>query len=207
MSGVVAKAGKEAARYTLRDGLKAAGKLAAFRDGNIAEQELNHGPGGVHVGTDANGNRFFENLDAQIGRHRWVVFAGHDWRNGGSSITPEWHGWMHAICDESPANAAFAKPAYALRAAANPTSTPGRVFSRVLGRPFEAENMWRPIDQRTARSLPTPPPKIQLQALQAQGLVGESAPADVGKVRGVDAARAGEAVTRRLVVAGDGGVY
>ena len=125
MSGAVAKAGKEAARYTLRDGLKAAGKLAAFRDGNIAEQELNHGPGGVHVGTDANGNRFFENLDAQIGRHRWVVFAGHDWRNGGSSITPEWHGWMHAICDESPANAEFAKPVYALRAAANPTSTPG----------------------------------------------------------------------------------
>lgn len=58
------------------------------------------------IGVDSNGNKYYEKKDAQVGRNRWVVYAGgQDWINQNSStVPPEWHGWLHFITDENPAN-------------------------------------------------------------------------------------------------------
>ena len=70
------------------------------------EQLLNRK--GELIGEDANGNKYYENLDYQIGacgerrqspasltplagRHRWVVFADQKGYSG-TSVTPDWHG-------------------------------------------------------------------------------------------------------------------
>lgn len=39
-------------------------------------------------------------------RNRFVVFAGaKDWRTQDpTTVPPEWHGWLHYISDENPAN-------------------------------------------------------------------------------------------------------
>ena len=71
-----------------------------------SETLLEHGPGGELVGTDHNGNRYYEKKDAQVGRNRWVVYGkGDDWRNQNpSSVPPEWHNWLHFISDENDVN-------------------------------------------------------------------------------------------------------
>jgi NADH:ubiquinone oxidoreductase subunit len=53
---------------------------------------------GRAVGTDAFGNRYFEEKSAVRGRHRrrWVVYAG---AIEGSSVPPEWHAWLHYTTD------------------------------------------------------------------------------------------------------------
>ncbi|GAA6058415.1 hypothetical protein JCM3770_000457 [Rhodotorula araucariae] len=47
---------------------------------------------GKLMGTDEHGNRYFENKDETLWRHRWVDFAAHDFN--GSQVTPEWHAWL-----------------------------------------------------------------------------------------------------------------
>ncbi|BGP48526.1 hypothetical protein JCM10450v2_004402 [Rhodotorula kratochvilovae] len=47
---------------------------------------------GKLIGSDAHGNRFFENKDETLWRHRWVDFASHDFN--ASQVTPEWHAWL-----------------------------------------------------------------------------------------------------------------
>jgi hypothetical protein len=71
-----------------------------------SESLIEHGPGGVLIGVDHNGNKYFEKQDAQVGRDRWVVYANPgDWRRQDpSSIPPEWHGWLHGIVDANPSN-------------------------------------------------------------------------------------------------------
>ncbi|GMH95047.1 hypothetical protein TL16_g13065 [Triparma laevis f. inornata] len=51
------------------------------------------------VGTDAGGNKYFENtVDYTFGQHRWVEPSDiHNYDP--SSIPPEWHGWMHHMSD------------------------------------------------------------------------------------------------------------
>ena len=52
-------------------------------------------------GTDKFGNRYYEDLDLPYGQHRWVEFA--DIHNPDPVlITPDWHGWMHHVYDETP---------------------------------------------------------------------------------------------------------
>ena len=52
------------------------------------------------------------------GRHRWVVYADLDWRDGqdAASVPADWHGWLHNVTDSNPASdpAAFAAPPYVL---------------------------------------------------------------------------------------------
>ncbi|KAI8084258.1 NADH ubiquinone oxidoreductase subunit NDUFA12-domain-containing protein [Gilbertella persicaria] len=52
------------------------------------------------VGTDVNGNKYFENKDEISGRERWVEFASK--QNDGADITPEWHMWLARIVQEPP---------------------------------------------------------------------------------------------------------
>jgi len=54
---------------------------------------------GKLVGVDQSGNKYFENtLDYPAGQHRWTEPADiHNY--DASSISPEWHGWMHHMSD------------------------------------------------------------------------------------------------------------
>lgn len=53
---------------------------------------------GRGVGTDAFGNRYFEEKSASRGRRarRWVVYSG---PIEGSTVPPEWHAWLHYTVD------------------------------------------------------------------------------------------------------------
>lgn len=57
---------------------------------------------GTHKGTDAAGNKYYENLvDYPFGQHRWVE-PGDVHNFDASSIPPEWHGWMTSMNDVPP---------------------------------------------------------------------------------------------------------
>src|SRR3954452_1493686 len=51
---------------------------------------------GTLVGTDAFGNRYYQNKD---GSRRWVVYNG---TVEASRVPPDWHGWLHFTFRESP---------------------------------------------------------------------------------------------------------
>ena len=57
---------------------------------------------GTLVGTDRLGNKYFENLDEQHGRHRWVEYNTDLGHREPTRIQPEWHGWMHHMTDAPP---------------------------------------------------------------------------------------------------------
>jgi NADH:ubiquinone oxidoreductase subunit len=58
---------------------------------------------GTYMGSDAMGNRYYENnVDYSIGQHRWVEPADVD-NYDSSQIPPEWHGWMTCMNDATPA--------------------------------------------------------------------------------------------------------
>ena len=74
--------------------------------------------GGTLVGVDANGIKYFEDLNAPSGHHRYVeypvvkgVWALED-KYDASQISPDWHGWIHYMHDKpgSRVKAEFAKP-------------------------------------------------------------------------------------------------
>merc|ERR1719482_1836776 len=73
---------------------------------------------GTLVGTDYNGNKYFEDRNAPYGRTRWVEYPTPpgvwciEQRYDGSMVSPEWHGWLHYMHDKTgPALAAeFEKP-------------------------------------------------------------------------------------------------
>eukprot|EP00227_Mantoniella_beaufortii_P012582 CAMPEP_0197576364 /NCGR_PEP_ID=MMETSP1326-20131121/1404_1 /TAXON_ID=1155430 /ORGANISM="Genus nov. species nov., Strain RCC2288" /LENGTH=153 /DNA_ID=CAMNT_0043139263 /DNA_START=67 /DNA_END=528 /DNA_ORIENTATION=- len=53
---------------------------------------------GTLVGTDSLGNKYFENMAYQSGRHRWVEYANLE-NVSASAVTREWHGWLHHVDD------------------------------------------------------------------------------------------------------------
>ncbi|KAI5083510.1 hypothetical protein GOP47_0003253 [Adiantum capillus-veneris] len=84
------------------------GFLATLRDGNLMEAAL-HSRGATLVGVDKFGNKYYEKLNAQYGRHRWVEYA--DLNNyDASTVPPEWHGWLHYITDRKPEQLEELKP-------------------------------------------------------------------------------------------------
>ncbi|MCO5549072.1 hypothetical protein L7F22_002538 [Adiantum nelumboides] len=81
---------------------------ATLRDGNLMETAL-HSRGATLVGVDKFGNKYYEKLNTQYGRHRWVDYA--DLNNyDASSVPPEWHGWLHYITDRKPEQLEELKP-------------------------------------------------------------------------------------------------
>ena len=56
---------------------------------------------GNKVGVDSMGNTYFENLNYQYGRHRWVEYAGLPWQSEvqQTSIDADWYGWLHYTTD------------------------------------------------------------------------------------------------------------
>ncbi|BDA45611.1 probable NADH dehydrogenase [ubiquinone] 1 alpha subcomplex subunit [Coccomyxa sp. Obi] len=112
-------------RDSVLDALKAGG-WKAFLDGTLAQTTLVHGPNATLVGSDGFGNKYYERMTEQYGRHRWVVFGDLDWPSGqeSSTVPPEWHGWLHCITDSSPATADVSYPIYHVPHHANKTGTP-----------------------------------------------------------------------------------
>ena len=56
--------------------------------------------GGVAVGEDGDGNRYYESRRTTGGmKRRWVIYAG---SNDASRIPPEWHSWIHHTIDDVP---------------------------------------------------------------------------------------------------------
>ena len=51
------------------------------------------------VGTDAAGNRYYEDKKPRAGEHtrRWVIYAG---PIDASEVPPEWHPWLHYTTDQ-----------------------------------------------------------------------------------------------------------
>lgn len=48
----------------------------------------------------SNGNKYWENLNEQYGRTRWVDFKQHDYDS--SQIDPIWHAWLAHTRQEPP---------------------------------------------------------------------------------------------------------
>lgn len=95
---------------------------------------------GYLVGTDYNGNRYFENPNAPYGRTRWVeyptvpgVWALED-KYDASMVAPDWHGWLHYSHD-----------------------TPGNIVSQIHSKPFKQQHR---VNQTMLRPEYTTPPGI-----------------------------------------------
>lgn len=56
---------------------------------------------GEHVGTDAQGNKYYRSKRVKEGQRerRWVIYDG---ANDASRVPSEWHGWLHGSYDELP---------------------------------------------------------------------------------------------------------
>ncbi|KAK8791697.1 hypothetical protein WA538_002901 [Blastocystis sp. DL] len=57
---------------------------------------------GTLKGQDEHGNMYYECLKYQFGRHRWVEYAGWNWRFDYMQIAPQWLGWVASLYDEVP---------------------------------------------------------------------------------------------------------
>jgi NADH:ubiquinone oxidoreductase subunit len=81
-------------------------KIFTWWDGATIGTLLNSSLHGEHVGTDAQGNRYYRSKKPVAagqpfaGRERrWVIFNG---PNDASRVPSEWHGWLHGQFDGVP---------------------------------------------------------------------------------------------------------
>jgi NADH:ubiquinone oxidoreductase subunit len=81
------------------------GFAALLKNPGLILFTLRHGRA---IGTDATGNRYFEERRGRAGRRvrRWVVYAG---VVDASKVPPEWHAWLHYLTD-APLPASERKP-------------------------------------------------------------------------------------------------
>lgn len=77
------------------------GKIFTWWDGATIGTSLFSAMNGEHVGTDAQGNRYYRSKKGgQGGRERrWVIYDG---ANDASRVPAEWHGWLHGAFDDVP---------------------------------------------------------------------------------------------------------
>ncbi|KAL6773849.1 NUO13 [Auxenochlorella protothecoides x Auxenochlorella symbiontica] len=127
MSGVTKALAQGLGKQTWREAVSNGGWKVLI-DGNLGSTLVEHQPGATLVGTDKHGNRYFEKMDTQVGRNRWVVYAkASDYRGQDPANVPaEWHGWLHASVDVNPANHDFTAPIYASNIVGNSTTTVSR---------------------------------------------------------------------------------
>lgn len=81
-------------------------KIFTWWNGATIGTLLNSGLTGEHVGTDAQGNRYYRAKKPRKpgqpnagSERRWVIYAG---ANDASNVPPEWHGWLHGSFDDVP---------------------------------------------------------------------------------------------------------
>uniref|UniRef100_A0A914MZ74 NADH dehydrogenase [ubiquinone] 1 alpha subcomplex subunit 12 n=2 Tax=Meloidogyne TaxID=189290 RepID=A0A914MZ74_MELIC len=95
-----------------RDTLKQVGGFkAAFKQMYLTDDLKK----GNFVGEDQFGNRYFEDNSQFMPRNRWVIYTEKKWLEyDGSQIPPEWHRWIHHICDKPPTIEKLSSPKWQL---------------------------------------------------------------------------------------------
>ncbi|KAG6510530.1 probable NADH dehydrogenase [ubiquinone] 1 alpha subcomplex subunit 12 [Zingiber officinale] len=88
--------------------LRDEGYTKCLLDGNLLQTKL-HNIGATLVGVDKFGNKYYEDLTVQHGRHRWVEYAKKA-RYNASQVPPEWHGWLHRVTDRTGDQLLMLKP-------------------------------------------------------------------------------------------------
>jgi NADH:ubiquinone oxidoreductase subunit len=77
-------------------------KLFTWWDGATIGTALFSAFNGEHVGTDAQGNKYYrasKRKDTNGRERRWVIYNG---ANDASRVPSEWHGWLHHSYDALP---------------------------------------------------------------------------------------------------------
>lgn len=76
-------------------------KIFTWWDGATIGTLVHNALNGEHVGTDAQGNRYFRAKKTPAGQRerRWVIYNG---PNDASRVPAEWHGWLHGSYDDVP---------------------------------------------------------------------------------------------------------
>lgn len=79
---------------------------------------------GEHVGTDAQGNKYYRSRDVKPGQfeRRWVIYHG---SNDASRVPSEWHGWLHHSYDALPESHLPPPRIWEADYTPNATGTPG----------------------------------------------------------------------------------
>ncbi|MFB0612759.1 NADH:ubiquinone oxidoreductase subunit NDUFA12 [Aurantiacibacter poecillastricola] len=77
------------------------GKIFTWWDGATIGTSLWSSRHGEHVGTDAQGNKYYRSKNVKDGERerRWVIYEG---SNDASRVPSEWHGWLHGSYDDLP---------------------------------------------------------------------------------------------------------
>ncbi|MBO6609291.1 NADH:ubiquinone oxidoreductase subunit NDUFA12 [Altererythrobacter sp.] len=76
------------------------GKLFTWWDGATIGTMLYTAREGEHVGTDAQGNKYYRSKPKEGEKERrWVIYNGN---NDASRVPSEWHGWLHGAFDDVP---------------------------------------------------------------------------------------------------------
>ncbi len=77
------------------------GELFSWWNGQTLGTRLFTMSRGALVGTDGQGNRYYEErkLGAFAHKRRWVIYNG---EVEASRVPPEWHGWLHQTVNEPP---------------------------------------------------------------------------------------------------------
>lgn len=76
------------------------GKIFTWWDGATIGTHLFTARKGEHIGTDAQGNKYYRSKPKEGQRERrWVIYEG---ANDASRVPPEWHGWLHGSFEDVP---------------------------------------------------------------------------------------------------------
>lgn len=73
---------------------------------------------GIRVGTDDQGNVYYQNKD---GSRRWVIYNG---EAEASRVSPDWHGWLHHTWPHPPTEKPLAHKPWEAPHQENLTGTP-----------------------------------------------------------------------------------
>jgi len=101
-------------------------KIFTWWDGATIGTALFSSLNGEHVGTDAQGNKYYRtkakgSKGTSEGRERrWVIYNG---SNDASRVPAEWHGWLHGSYDALPESHLPAPKIWEADYTPNPTGT------------------------------------------------------------------------------------
>ncbi|KAI9005483.1 NADH ubiquinone oxidoreductase subunit NDUFA12-domain-containing protein [Phycomyces nitens] len=96
------------------------------------------------VGTDVNGNKYFENLDEVSGRERWVEYASN--QPDPEDIAPEWYGWLTRNFQEPPTEWNIQPKKFWGEATPNFTGTPKAY--KVYNTTVSKLHAWEPVTKQ-----------------------------------------------------------
>ena len=89
---------------------------------------------GTLIGEDTAGNKYYENLRYQFGRHRFVDYKDKQYFDA-SQVPPEWHRWLHYMTDDPPTEVAPAQRKFHAEHKPNLTGTDGDYIPYSTTRP------------------------------------------------------------------------